>query len=162
MSGADILSSREKKKTEKPQRGGGTPPPPPPSLVRRGLSLNKIRSILVGSGQRSSRMSCPSLLIGDANVPKLTPANSLDVHIHEALTWAANKEETSRKLTSASGALKRKATALFGRVRVQNYCRSKASKTTKQVNLTRCKLFKLQSADTCRPRTEGIRNEFIN
>ena len=39
-------------------------------------------------------MSCPSLLIGDANVPKVTSAKSLGVHIEVALTWAAHIEET--------------------------------------------------------------------
>ena len=51
-------------------------------------------------------MSCPSLLIGDANVPKVTSAKSLVEYIDEALTWAAHIEETSKKLTSAIGALK--------------------------------------------------------
>ena len=60
--------------------------------------------MFVGSRQRSSRMSCPSLLIGDANVPKVTSAKSLGVHIEVALTWAAHIEETSKKLTSAIGA----------------------------------------------------------
>ena len=32
-------------------------------------------------------MSRPSLLIGDANVPKVTSGKSLGVHIEEALTW---------------------------------------------------------------------------
>ena len=52
-------------------------------------------------------MSCPSLLIGDANVPKVTSAKSLVEYIDEALTWATHIEETSKKLTSAIGALKR-------------------------------------------------------
>ena len=49
-------------------------------------------------------MSCPSLLIGDANVPKVTSAKSLGVHIERAFTWDAHIEETSKKLTSAIGA----------------------------------------------------------
>ena len=49
-------------------------------------------------------MSCPSVLIGDANVPKVTSAKSLGVHIEKALTWDAHIAETSKKLTSAIGA----------------------------------------------------------
>ena len=60
--------------------------------------------MFVGFRQGSSRMSCPSLLIGDANVPKVTSAKSLGVYIEVALTWAAHIEETSKKLTSAIGA----------------------------------------------------------
>ena len=60
--------------------------------------------MFIGSRQRSSRMSCQTLLIGDANLPKVTSAKSLGVHIEVALTWAAHIEETSKKLTSAIGA----------------------------------------------------------
>ena len=52
-------------------------------------------------------MSCPSLLNGDANVPKLTSAKSLGEHIDDALTRSAHIEKTSKKLTSAIGALQR-------------------------------------------------------
>ena len=75
-------------------------------LYANRLNLNTTKSevLFVGSRQRSSRTSCPSLLIGDANVPKVTSVKSLGVHIEEALTWAAHIEETSKKLTSAIGA----------------------------------------------------------
>ena len=46
-------------------------------------------------------MSCPSHLNEDTNVPKVTSAKSLVVHVDEALTWAAHIEEISKKLTSA-------------------------------------------------------------
>ena len=51
-------------------------------------------------------MSCPSLLIGDANVPKVRSTKSLGVHIDEALTWATHIEETSKKLIRSIGAFK--------------------------------------------------------
>ena len=78
-------------------------------LYENRLSLNTTKSelLFVGSTRRSSRMSCPSLLTGDANVPKVTFAKSLGVHIDEALKWATHIEETSKKMTSVIGALKR-------------------------------------------------------
>ena len=53
------------------------------------LSLNTTKSevLFVGSRQRSSCMSYPSLLIGEANVPKVLSAKPVGVHIDEVLTW---------------------------------------------------------------------------
>lgn len=104
-------------------------------LYANRLSLNTTKSevLFVGSRQRSSRMSCPSLLIGDANVPKVTSAKSLGVHTEEALTWAAHIEKTSKKLTGAIGSIRTfTIAALFGRFWVQTYnCSSEASRTTR-------------------------------
>ena len=87
---------------------------------RLGLNTTKSEVLFVGSRQRSSRMSCSSLLIGDANVSKVTSAKSLGVHTEEALTWAAHIEETSKKLTSAIGANRTfTIAALFGSFWVQ-------------------------------------------
>ena len=47
-------------------------------------------------------MSCPSLLVREANVPKVTSAKSVGEHIDEALTRAAHIEKTSKKLTSTT------------------------------------------------------------
>ena len=91
-------------------------------LYANRLSLNTTKSgvLFVGSRQRSSRMSCSSLLIGDANVPKVTSAKSLGVHTEEALTWTAHIEETSKKLISAIGANRTfTIAALFGSFWVQ-------------------------------------------
>ena len=65
----------------------------PPIFNYKSLIVDKVqnsRSLDLGrplSWQRSSRMSCPSLLIGDANVPKVTSGKSLGVHIDKTLTW---------------------------------------------------------------------------
>ena len=66
------------------------------------LSLNTTKSevLFVGSRQRSSCMSYPSLLIGEANVPKVLSAKPVGVHIDEVLTWVTRIEETSQTLTS--------------------------------------------------------------
>lgn len=66
------------------------------------LSLNTTKSevLFVGSRQRSSCMSYPSPLIGEANVPKVLSAKPVGVHIDEVLTWVTRIEETSQTLTS--------------------------------------------------------------
>ena len=66
------------------------------------LSLNTTKSevLFVGSRQRSSCMSYPSLLIGEANVPKVLSAKPVGVHIDEVLTWVTRIEETFQTLTS--------------------------------------------------------------
>ena len=66
------------------------------------LSLNTTKSevLFVGSRQRSSCMSYPSLLIGKANVPKVLSAKPVGVHIDEVLTCVTRIEETSQTLTS--------------------------------------------------------------
>lgn len=66
------------------------------------LSLNTTKSevLFVGSRQRSSCMSYPSLPIGEANVPKVLSAKPVGVHIDEVLTWVTRIEETSQTLTS--------------------------------------------------------------
>ena len=71
-------------------------------LCANRLSLNTTKSevLFVGSRQRSSRMSYPSLLIGEANVPKVLSAKPVGIHIDEVLTWVTRIEETSRTLTS--------------------------------------------------------------
>lgn len=91
-------------------------------LYANRLSLNTTKSdvLFVGFRQRSSRMSCPSHLNEDTNVPKVTSAKSLVVHVDEALTWAAHTEEISKKLTSAIGANRTfTIAALFGSFWVQ-------------------------------------------
>ena len=49
------------------------------------LNTTKSEELFVGSRQRSYRMSCPSLLIGDGNDLKVTSAKSLNVHLDETL-----------------------------------------------------------------------------
>ena len=84
-------------------------------------------------------MSCPSLLNGDADVPKVTSAKSLGEHIDDALTRSAHIEKdlkeikqcnrsaaafeticSSQPCTTLLSNRTLTITALFGRVWVQN------------------------------------------
>lgn len=79
-------------------------------------------------------MSCPSLLNGDADVPKVTSPKSLGEHIDDALTRSAHIEKDLKEIkqcnrsaaafeTTLLTLLSNRTltmTALFGRVWVQN------------------------------------------
>ena len=80
-------------------------------LITNGLNLNiaKTEFIVIGSNQRLHALSNHQIdiEIDGKSIKKVEEAKSLGLFIDEHLSWTKHREEISKKISSAIGALKR-------------------------------------------------------